>query len=107
MTEIINVVGEEAFNTAINLNKPVLVDFWATWCMPCMKQGPILHDLQEEMGDAVQVVKVDVDVNEALCRKYGVISIPMLAVFKNGEMVEKTIGLTELKSLKGLVEKHI
>lgn len=107
MAEIINVVGEEAFNEAINLNKPVLVDFWATWCMPCMKQGPILHDLQEEMGDSVQVVKVDVDSNEALCRKYGVISIPMLAVFKNGEMVEKTIGLTEIKSLKGLIEKHI
>ena len=107
MAEIINVVGAEAFNEALKLDKPILVDFWATWCMPCMKQGPILHDLQEEMGDAVQVVKVDVDVNEALCRKYGVISIPMLAVFKNGEMVEKTIGLTEIKSLKGLIEKHI
>lgn len=107
MSEIINVVGVENFDKIINSDKPVLVDFWATWCMPCMKQGPILHDLAEEMGDKVQVVKVDVDSNEALCRRYGVMSIPMLAVFKKGEMVEKTIGLTEIKSLKGLVERHL
>ena len=107
MSEIINVVGVENFDKVINSDKPVLVDFWATWCMPCMKQGPILHELAEEMGDKVQVVKVDVDSNEALCRRYGVMSIPMLAVFKKGEMVEKTIGLTEIKSLKGLVERHL
>ena len=107
MAEIINVVGAEAFNEALKLDKPVLVDFWATWCMPCMKQGPILHDLQEEMGDAVQVVKVDVDVNEALCRKYGVISIPMLAVFKNGEMVEKSVGLTTKSQLSEMILKHV
>ncbi len=107
MNNIINVVGVENFDKVISCDKPVLVDFWATWCMPCMKQGPILEELNNEMGDKVQIVKVDVDSNEALCRKFGVMSIPMLAVFKNGEMVEKTIGLTELKSLKGLVEKHL
>ena len=107
MSEIINVVGVENFDKVISSDKPVLVDFWATWCMPCMKQGPILHDLAEEIGDTAVIVKVDVDSNEALCRRYGVMSIPMLAVFKNGEMVEKTIGLTELKSLKGLIERHL
>lgn len=107
MSEIINVVGVENFDKVINSDKVVLVDFWATWCMPCMKQGPILHDLAEEIGDAAVIVKVDVDSNEALCRKYGVMSIPMLAVFKNGELVEKTVGLTELKSLKGMIERHI
>jgi thioredoxin 1 len=107
MSEIINVVGVENFDKVINSDKVVLVDFWATWCMPCMKQGPILHDLAEEIGDTAVIVKVDVDSNEALCRKYGVMSIPMLAVFKNGEIVEKTIGLTELKSLKGMIERHL
>ena len=105
--DIINVVGENAFEKLLQTEKPVLVDFWATWCGPCMKQGPILHELAEEMGDSIVVAKVNVDDNEALCRKFGVMSIPTLFVFKNGEIVEKTIGLTEIKSLKGLVEKHI
>lgn len=107
MSEIINVVGVENFDKVINSDKVVLVDFWATWCMPCMKQGPILHDLAEEIGDTAVIVKVDVDSNEALCRKYGVMSIPMLAVFKNGELVEKTVGLTELKSLKGMIDRNL
>ena len=107
MSEILNPVGEEEFKNAISGDKPVLVDFWATWCNPCSMQSPIIHEFSEEMGDKVKVVKVDVDQNEALCYKYGVASIPMLAVFKNGEMVDKTVGLTPKASLSDLVIKYL
>ncbi len=107
MNEIINVSGEEEFLKAIDCDKPVLVDFWATWCNPCKMQAPILHEFNQENGDKVKVVKVDVDLNEKLCYKYGVMSIPMLAVFKNGEMVDKTVGLTTKAGLSELVLKHV
>ncbi len=107
MSEIINVVGEQEFNDALKSDKPVLVDFWATWCNPCKMLAPILHEWNEENGDKVQVVKVDVDVNEKLCRKYGVMSIPMLLVFKDGEVVGKSVGLTTKAGLSDLVIKHI
>ena len=107
MSEILNVVGEEEFNNALLGDKPVLVDFWATWCMPCKMLSPILHEFHEEMGEKVKVVKVDCDLNEKLCRKYGVISIPMLLVFKNGEVVGKSVGLTTKAGISDLVIKHI
>ena len=106
MEDIINVLGEEEFNEALDTDKPVLVDFWATWCYPCKMQAPILHELNEEVGDKVRIVKVDVDQNESLCYKYNIQSIPALMVFKGGEVVDKTVGVTELKSLTDMVLKH-
>ena len=86
--------------------KPVLLDFYADWCGPCRMVSPIVDEIAEERDD-ILVGKVNVDEEPELATAFGVTSIPMLAVFKNGVMVEKTIGLTEIKSLKGLVEKHV
>lgn len=105
--EIKNIIGEEEFKKEIAADKPVLVDFWATWCNPCKMQAPILHEFAEEMGDKIKVLKVDVDEVGALCYEYSVESIPTLMVFKGGELVDKTIGLTTKAGLSELIIKHL
>ena len=69
-----------------------LVDFWATWCGPCRMQAPVLEKLDTELQGSVKICKVDVDENMSLAAAYGVESIPMLLVFKNGQLVNKSIG---------------
>ncbi len=81
--------------------KPVLIDFWATWCGPCMRQGPIVEELAEE-GYAVG--KVDVDQNMALAQQFRVVSIPTLILFKNGIEVQRFVGLTSKEDLKNALE---
>ena len=81
--------------------KPVLVDFWATWCGPCMRQGPIIDALAEE-GYAVG--KVNVDQEMALAQKYQVMNIPTLLIFKNGKEAERLVGLTPKETLKSLLD---
>lgn len=107
MKEIINVMSEAEFDEVLKTDKPVLVDFWATWCNPCKMLAPILHEFKEEIGEKVEVVKVDVDVLPALAYRYKIMSIPCLIVFKNGEKVDKSVGLTTKAGLSELVIKHI
>ncbi len=71
----------------------VLVDFWAAWCPPCKALAPILHQLEEEMGEKVKVVKVDVDSNQQLAMDHGVQGIPTVKLFKGGEEVKAWVGL--------------
>lgn len=81
--------------------KPMLVDFWATWCGPCMRQGPIIEELAAE-GYAVG--KVDVDEEPALAQRFGIMSIPTIVVFKGGKEVNRLVGLTPKDRLKSLLE---
>ena len=80
-------------------DKPVLVDFWAVWCGPCQMQGPILHELETEMPD-VQIGKVNVDEQMDLARQFRVVSIPTLIIFKNGQEVQRMVGVTSKEELK-------
>jgi thioredoxin 1 len=73
-------------------DKPVLVDFWATWCGPCRQVAPILEELSNEYADKITVVKVDTDENPRTAAAYGVVSIPTLNVYKNGELVKSLVG---------------
>lgn len=73
-------------------DKPVLVDFWATWCAPCRMQGPIVEELADERSD-IKVGKLDVDENPEIAEKYGVMSIPTLLVIENGEVVHQMVGV--------------
>ena len=72
-------------------NKPVLVDFWATWCGPCQMLGPVLEEIAKE-NDSIKIGKVNVDEEEKLAVQYKVVSIPYLLLFKNGEVVKKSVG---------------
>ena len=84
--------------------KPILIDFWATWCGPCMRQGPVVEELAEE-GYAVG--KVDVDQNMALAQQFRVVSIPTLILFKDGTEVKRFVGLTSKDELKAALEGEV
>ena len=86
---------------------PVLVDFWAPWCGPCQTQGPIVDELADEIGDKAKIFKVNVDDNTELASQYGIMSIPALKVFKNGEVVEEMVGVHDKQQLKEVLEKHM
>lgn len=73
-------------------DKPVLVDFWATWCTPCRKVAPILEEIADEYGDKLTIVKLDTDANPAVTAKFGVTSIPTLNVYQGGEVVKSIVG---------------
>ncbi len=85
---------------------PVIVDFWAPWCGPCQMQGPILDELSGEVEGKAKIYKVNVDDNTELASQYGVMSIPALKVFKNGEVVEELVGVHQKEQLMEVIEKH-
>ncbi|MBM7096526.1 MULTISPECIES: thioredoxin [Alteribacter] len=84
----------------------VLADFWAPWCGPCKMIAPVLEELDAEMSDKAQIVKLDVDENQETASKYGVMSIPTLLVFKDGEVVDQVVGFQPKEALVELLNKH-
>lgn len=98
-------VTDETFQDATSEGL-VLADFWATWCGPCKMIAPVLEELDAEMGDEVKIVKLDVDDNQQTASQFGVMSIPTLLVFKDGEKVDQVIGFQPKEALKSLLQKH-
>lgn len=97
---------DQNFSTEVLQNQePVLVDFWAPWCGPCRIVGPIVEEIAQEFTGKVKVGKLNVDENSATAQKYGVMSIPTLAIFKNGEVVDQLIGAHPKEAIAEHLEK--
>lgn len=94
------------FNEIIQSEKPVLIDFFATWCGPCQAMPPILKELKSKLGDKVSVLKIDVDKNQQLASKYGVRSVPTLMIFKRGELVWRESGVFSAQQLAAIINQH-
>lgn len=95
------------FNEMISQSKPTLVDFFATWCGPCKMQAPILEQVKSKIGDAGNIVKVDIDKNQELAARYRVQSVPTLIMFKNGEPVWRTVGVQQADLLEAKIYEHV
>ena len=101
-------ITDASFETdVIQASRPVLVDFWATWCTPCLMIAPILEEIASEYTGQVTVAKLDVDTNPATPPKFGVMGIPTLILFKNGEAVERITGYMPKDRLLSKLTPHL
>ena len=99
---------DDNFESEVNSSeKPVLVDYWATWCGPCKMVGPIVEEIAIEFSDQLKVGKLDVDSNQASAVQQNVMSIPTLAIFKGGELVAKQVGALSKTQLTAFIESNL
>ncbi len=91
----------------VNSSIPVLVDFWATWCGPCRKLGPVVDEISESYEGKVKFVKINVEESLETAKKYSISGLPSLLVFKNGEAVERMAGLMPKSTIISNIEKHL
>jgi thioredoxin 1 len=97
-----------SFETEVlQASKPVLVDFWAEWCAPCRMLAPTIDAIAEKFGDALGVLKLNVDDNTSTAQRYGIKGIPTLILFSQGKEVERVVGATSKDSISRMIEKHL
>ena len=106
-SENIQYVTDSTFEQAVQSDTPVLVDFWAEWCMPCRRIAPTVEALATEYGAKLVVAKMNVDENPAVPMRLGIRSIPTLMLFKSGEMVDTVIGAVDKNTIKQMVDRHL
>jgi len=96
-----------SFNTIVNSDMPVLVDFFAEWCGPCKTQAPILVEVARSLEGRAKVIKIDVDKNQQVAQQYRIQGVPTLAIFKNGKIVWRKSGVMDRSTLIATIEQHI
>ncbi|KAB1157720.1 thioredoxin [Flavobacterium luteum] len=97
---------ENKFFTLINDNKPVLVDFYATWCGPCQMLSPVLKQVKDNLGERITIIKIDTDKNQELASKYNVRGVPTMILFKNGKQLWRQSGLLTKEQILGNIIKE-
>lgn len=102
--EIFNITGESYNDEVANYNGTVLIDFFADWCKPCKMLSPVIEDIAVNSGESVKVCKVNVDAEKALAQKFGIMSIPTVVVVKNGEVKNRSIGVTGKSAIMDMLK---
>ena len=95
------------FNDLLNEDAPVLVDFWAPWCRPCRTLSPIVDEIADDLAGQIKVAKCNVDENQDIAMKYGVMSIPTLVLLKGGQEIARTVGAMPKAKLMAELQAHL
>ena len=106
MTDIVEVTDENFESVVLKADRPVLVDFWADWCVPCHMVSPIVEEIGQDQSGVLKVAKLNVDDNPEMSRRYGVMSIPTLILFKEGEEKARVIGAKPKDAILRELEPH-
>ncbi|NIM00054.1 MAG: thioredoxin [Acidobacteria bacterium] len=107
MSEVLHATDQTFDTEVMQAEQPVLVDFSATWCGPCKKLEPIVHEIAGDYDGRLKVVKVDVDQAPSIAQKFGVLSVPTLLLFKEGAVKDQVVGLVSKQALSDRVDKVI
>lgn len=97
---------KSSFSKIIDSDTPVLIDFYADWCGPCKMLAPILKQVKDEMGEAIKIVKIDVDKNQSIASKYNVRGVPTMLLFKNGKQLWRQSGVLQKNDIVQVVRSH-
>ena len=97
----------ENFDETVNAGLPVLIDFWAVWCMPCTMFSPIIEEAAQKLEGRAIVTKVNIDEQPELAQQFGVMSIPTLVVLKGGKVVEQAVGARGKADIAAMIERHL
>jgi thioredoxin 1 len=109
MSKVINLTKDTFNSEVIESSLPVLVDFWAPWCQPCVMMAPILEELADSYDGKLKVAKLDIEnpENQAYAMLYDIMSIPNMKLFQNGKVVEEIIGLHSKQQMKEILQRHL
>ncbi|MFA1551619.1 thioredoxin [Actinomadura chokoriensis] len=107
MTAPITVTDATFADEVLKSDTPVLVDFWANWCGPCRMIAPVLEQIAQEQDGKIRIAKIDYDANPETPNKYGVMGLPTLLLYKNGEVVEQIVGAKPKRALMKIIEPHL
>lgn len=107
MGNLVEVTDQTFEAEVVKAEKPVLVDFWATWCGPCRMVAPVLEEISQEQGDNLKICKMDVDQNQSVAGRLGIASIPTLILYKGGQPVERLVGFMPKARLMDKIKPYL